>query len=81
MRTLIEKLPESSRDAMRKCVVQLQRTDENGIVHQSVSNVNSFFFFANFQEWEWEVSGLFSKLIRIQPFVANVILRHFAFLN
>ncbi|KAL3998268.1 Sec8 exocyst complex component specific domain family protein [Acanthocheilonema viteae] len=35
MRSLIEKLPESSRNAMRQCVVQLQRTDESGTVHQS----------------------------------------------
>lgn len=36
---LIEQLPESSRNVMRKCVVQLQRTDESGIVHQSVSDI------------------------------------------
>lgn len=44
MRSLIEKLPESSRNAMHKCVVQLQRTDENGTVHQSVSNVAAYNF-------------------------------------
>ncbi|CAG9539194.1 unnamed protein product [Cercopithifilaria johnstoni] len=32
MRSLIEKLPESSRNAMRKCAVQLQKTDESGVV-------------------------------------------------
>ncbi|VDM07837.1 unnamed protein product [Wuchereria bancrofti] len=39
MRSLIEKLQESSRKAMRKCVVQLQRVDENGIVHQSEEHI------------------------------------------
>uniref|UniRef100_A0A0R3S1I3 Exocyst complex component Sec8 n=1 Tax=Elaeophora elaphi TaxID=1147741 RepID=A0A0R3S1I3_9BILA len=39
MRSLIEKLPESSRSAMRKCVVQLQRTDESGTVHQSEEHI------------------------------------------
>uniref|UniRef100_A0A8R1U1L6 Exocyst complex component Sec8 n=2 Tax=Onchocerca TaxID=6281 RepID=A0A8R1U1L6_ONCVO len=39
MRSLIGKLPESSRNAMRKCVVQLQRTDENGTVHQSEEHI------------------------------------------
>lgn len=39
MRSLIEELPESSRNAMRKCVVQLQRTDESGTVHQSVNEI------------------------------------------
>ncbi|KAM3721221.1 Exocyst complex component [Dirofilaria immitis] len=40
MRSLMEKLSESSHNAMRKCVVQLQRTDENGIVHQSEEHIS-----------------------------------------
>uniref|UniRef100_A0A915Q215 Exocyst complex component Sec8 n=1 Tax=Setaria digitata TaxID=48799 RepID=A0A915Q215_9BILA len=39
MRSLIDRLPESSCNAMRKCVVQLHRADENGIVHQSEEHI------------------------------------------
>ncbi|VDN03243.1 unnamed protein product [Thelazia callipaeda] len=39
MRSLIEMLPESSRNAMRRCVVHLQRTDGDSIVNMSEEHI------------------------------------------